>query len=314
MLYINNEIQPKKDKDLFFEFQNIYKDYLNKEGTALIKPVTIKYTPDLIRYESSVSDENGRIKKQQPRSLSLNFVSRVNVGGEMVEMRYSPTAPIRGKEGVLTWSINQQDIEGHWSTTDIDLVYFFEFFSTQNAEKHDSEFAKLMVQDNAKEAAKEREAKKREILINQRLWNNEDEGGSKTEKLYEFAESVGYKGVRAMDENSLRKTIEAFFKEDRFGKQKFINFTDIFLTREEKGDFKAIEAEARRHELIAQINPQQSFCWKNDDGSTGDLIFNWSKVAGDEKPHVKFMQYLKENPQVVEKMKERIAEKNLQEA
>lgn len=309
MLYINNELV-QKDKEKFKTLKSIYQDNLSSDGNTIVTPITIKYIPDLVRYEPSVTNEQGRPKEQKPNSLALLFVSHTNVDGEMVEMRYSRTAPrIDGKTGSRTWSENQIDVKGRLQITDIDLLYFFEFYSNQNASRSNSEFALLMVEDVRSEAKKERDAKKDEILINTRLWNDEADGGCKDEKLYEFAESVNYKNIRSMDANQLRKTIEHYFKSDRFGKQKFISFTTTKVNFSEGVELTAIEADARKYELITQINPQKKYYWKNADGTNGEVLFDWTNVQGDESVKSKFLAFLKDNPEVVELLKERIAEK-----
>lgn len=310
MLYINNELVHQKDPEKFKLLKEIYADYLSKDGNRIETPVTIKYIPDLVRYEPSVTNEQGRPKKQQPNSLALLFVSNTNVKGEMVEMRYSKTAPrIDGKTGNRTWGENQIDVKGRLQIDDIDLLYFFEFFSNQNAAISNSEFALLMVEDVRSEAEKLRNAKKDQLLIESRLWNEESEGGCKDEKLYEFAESIGYKNIRTMDANNLRQTIEQYLKEDRFGKQKFLAFTTTRVSFKEGIELTEIESDARKYELITQLNPSKKFVWKNEDGSNGETLFDWSGIGGDESVKTKFLNFLKENPEVVEQLKERIADK-----
>lgn len=309
MLYINNELV-QKDVEKFKLLKQIYADNLSKDGNQIVTPITIKYIPELVRYERNITDEQGNPKKQQPNSLSLLFVSHTNVKGEMVEMRYSPTAPIiEGKTGIRTWSRNQIDVKGRLQVTDIDLLYFFEFYSKQNAAISESEFALLMVEDIASEATKERNAKKDQNLINARLWNDEADGGCKDEKLYEFAESVNYKNIRTMDANNLRLTIEQYLKSDRFGKQKFISFTTTKVSFKEGVELTEIEAEARKLELITQLNPSKKFVWKNEDGSNGETLFDWSGVQGEDSVKTKFLAFLKDNPEVVEQLRDRIAEK-----
>ncbi len=316
MLYINNELT-KKDPELLKRFKTIYSDYLDDKGERLIKPVVIKYIPDLIQYQKSVTDERGNVKKQQPASLELSYVAKTTVNSENVEFRYSPVAPTRVKD-VLTWNVQKGEVVGQLSTIDIDLVYFFEFFSFQNATNPlnaGSEYAKLMVYNPANEANKKREIEKQKTLINMRLWNEENEGGVKTERIYEFLEQVaGYtpQSVRVQDPDSIRDLVQTYFKTDRLGMTKFISFTNIHVTRRDGMEFSSIEGEARKLELIARVDPKQGYYWKDVEGNTTDLIFSWKDVAGDEKIATKWLQYLKSHPEVVIQLEAAIeAKKNI---
>lgn len=303
MLYINNEITTKNPGYLI-RFKSIYSDYLDEKQERLIKPVVIKYIPDLIQYQKTITDERGNIKKQQPASLELLYTAKANVKGEMVEMRYSPVAPVRVKD-TLVWNVGRGEVVGQLSTTDIDLVYFFEFFSSQNAtnpQNSGSEYAKLMVYNPASEMKKKRDLEKQKTLINMRLWNEENEGGVKTDRIYEFLEQVaGYTSasVRVQDADSIRDLVQTYFKSDRLGMTKFINFTNTHVTRQEGMEFSSIEAEARKLELITRIDAKQGYFWKTAEGETGDVLFSWKDVAGDEKPATKWLQYLKNNPVTV---------------
>lgn len=307
MIYINGEAA-KKDEQLMNDLKKIYRENLSSDGLRIEKPVVIKYTDDLITW---IVDEKGRKKKQQPRSLALYYVvtapTRGEYGGEHAEIRYSPVNPIINTKGEKNFRINQLEITGgRDSINDIDLLYFFEFFSEQNAARHSGPKAKLQIENKEKEAAALKAEKQLNLMYEKRLWGEAIDGGASDEKIREFCKLH----IQYVDLNKsvdiLRQEIEMFVKVDRFGKDKFVNFVNHKLESTEKGEKRSLIAEAQKLEIVHKNDSKKKYTIYIDGDEEG--VFEWDKYPQAGAPDVKFFHWLtNDKPELLAKIEQAVA-------
>lgn len=308
-IYINDILQTKKPEKDYAKFKNEFLPFLDPTNTnRFIKPVTIKYNPSLIKADPHPFNKGKFI---MPNSLAISYTSQILLDDGMVDVRYSKTAPTKLKDGILSWAEGSVDVNRQLTSIDTDFIFFFWMYSNQNVRNNPS--AKLHIENKANELNEIAKARRAEATIQARLWNPESSGGVSFDKLYEFARSrPRYDQSVSMDENEVRAFIEQEFAivKDK-AKVDFLEFTkpaEVSIAaymENEKVISEAIEAG-----IISQNNLGTSFCWKTAEGKTGEVIFNWKEVKGNDKPSYKFAAWLKLSaPEMLEKIKEAIAEK-----
>lgn len=299
MIYINDELQKSKPEKLFREFQAEFGNFLDvHKRERLIKPVTIKYIPSMIK-----ADPKNKGKFIQPRSIDIRHVSQIQIGDTMADVRYTKTAPLKDPQGVLKYKEISTSVVGRIATTDIDFLFFFWAYSNQNVANEPN--AKLLIENKEREIELEAIAKRNEAKIQSMLWNEEKFGGIAIGKLVDYARTVNtISNPDEMSADAVRNAISRSFTIDRMGKSKFLDFMYVeSKTYEEVKPMLDAVAKAIEANVISQVNAKQTFYFNDSEGKPDKLIWCWKDSVGTEKPPVKLYQWLEKfEPATLEKL------------
>ena len=242
MIYINStefKRTSKKDQDKFKQFQDEFSAHIDPNSGRIISPIILKYAPFKI-----TPDRDNPGKMLMPRSLKLNFITRVPIDGQMAEVRYTQRMPIPNKDGGLKFIDNGTPVvDGQLAITDIDLAYYLWEFSDQNWGKEINKAnpsAYFVIENLNYERSLLATAKREQAVINARLWNKVSDGGLTDSAIRTIAQDFMIPNAADFkDINELKLILEKLVKASQQN-------TDIFLTKSDRRELPSEEKAARR--------------------------------------------------------------------
>lgn len=311
MIYINNELlnyanpEHKEYQARFKKFRETYAANFNEAGKMIV-PLQIKYRDDLIK-----PDPHNRGMKIMPKSMGLSFTARLyNKSGQHIEVKYSATPIIPdSKTGALIWRESFAEVEnGRLSITDIDLAFFFDQFSEQNANNPNNQGKPntwFVVNDPAAERAKMAKAKAEQALYESRLWNEPANGGLGEARLRIIGTELMVLNADTMEINELRETIDIIVGMNPSLKAEFLERTDaVDISPEEEHERMKLVAKAIEQKLFS-INTINRTFHRHDPETKKQIkkpIFTYAKT--EKNPRLAFYYFLEaEEPETIENLK-----------
>ena len=311
MIYINNELLEikKQSRETLMEyneaFMNEFSANMDKTG-RIFKPIILKYAPFKI-----TADADNPGKELKPRSLKLNFMTRTVHNGQTSEVRYSPSAPVKDKDGHLNFRENgTQVVDGQMAIYDIDLLYFLWKYSDQNWGKEENKsnpLAYFVIENLESERAAIARLKSQKSTLNARLWNEVEDGGLSDNAIRVVAKDFMIPNVDAIEDiNELKFLLEQLTTSHE-NLQLFLTKTDKGkLPKEEQANRRSIIATAVQEGIISQDLIKSSFFLVNMNGEVDTKpMFTYKK--GEKDPKGAFYVYLEATqPELIAQLKERL--------
>lgn len=308
MIYINNE-RHTFTKTEIESFNSKFADYLDSTG-RMIKPVVIKYIPELIQKDP---DNPGKYK--MPRSKSLSFVTQTMYNKQQSEIRYSSApARINPKSGELVFANTAMSIfDGYFATTDKDLVWFFSEYSEQNAGNHlhkGKHSAWFVIEDRGLEQKKEAEIRKEKATIDARLWNDVGDGGLSDEEIRRVAKSLMIPGVDNMELiGDVKAVLERviFNPKDPSVKAEFLRVSDVRnKSNPEMVERKYLIQKALDMAIIGQDHKSSKFYFLDENKkNVGQPIMSYTKKDKDPKVSL-YLQLETTNKELLDLIEEKV--------